>query len=77
MLVFVMRLHARNNNKMQLMFLYILFTLSYKSCSGGIYRKLQQVMQVEKERDVDSLKNVSAGTGPEGTCPRLNILLTT
>lgn len=64
---------------MQLMFLYILFTLNHKSCSGGIYRKLQQVMQIEKERDLDSLKNASAGTGPKGKsqslCP--HILFTT
>ncbi|KAH6766378.1 hypothetical protein C2S52_017361 [Perilla frutescens var. hirtella] len=30
---------------------------------GGIYRRLQQVNQIEKERDIDSLKNASAETG--------------
>lgn len=52
--------------RLQLMILFILFTLSYKSCSGGMYRKLHQVMQTEKEREMDSLKNASAETSFKG-----------
>lgn len=51
---------------MQIMILYILFTLSCKSCSGGMFKRLQQVMQIEKERETDSVKNASAETGIKG-----------
>ncbi|XP_041990756.1 uncharacterized protein LOC121741888 isoform X2 [Salvia splendens] len=33
---------------------------------GGMFRRLQQVMQIEKERETDSVKNASAETGFKG-----------
>ncbi|XP_047966448.1 uncharacterized protein LOC125210876 isoform X2 [Salvia hispanica] len=33
---------------------------------GGMFRRLQQVMQIEKERETDSVKNASAETGIKG-----------
>ncbi|XP_057782369.1 uncharacterized protein LOC131000470 isoform X3 [Salvia miltiorrhiza] len=41
---------------------------------GGMYRKLQQVMQIEKEREMDSLKNACAETGFKGTSVMVRIL---
>jgi hypothetical protein len=37
-----------------------------KLCRTGIFEKLQQVMQKEKERDIDFSKKLQAGTRPDG-----------
>ncbi|PIN09103.1 hypothetical protein CDL12_18313 [Handroanthus impetiginosus] len=45
------------------------------SC-GGLYGKLQRVMRIEKERDVDYIKNISTLTAfkDESTCLSVRIL---
>jgi hypothetical protein len=35
-------------------------------CRTGIFEKLQQVMQKEKERDIDFSKKLQAGARPDG-----------
>jgi hypothetical protein len=37
-----------------------------KLCRTGIFEKLQQAMQKEKERDIDFSKKLQAGARPDG-----------
>lgn len=37
-----------------------------KLCRTGIFEKLQQAMQKEKERDIDFSKKLQAGAKPDG-----------